>query len=109
MTREYAFSQNLLICARAFQFDIKVRMDTYTKLFADKLKDGADLNAALANLREAGASPVDAIKAIRQILGVSLGDAKRTFSVCPAWEREVKAADELHSILIAALDDESRE
>lgn len=82
-------------------------MDTYTQLFAHKLKDGADQNSALADLKAAGASPIEAIKAIREALGVGLGDAKRIFSNCPAWKSEVEAADELHSTLIGNLDMES--
>jgi ribosomal protein L7/L12 len=43
------------------------------------------LNRELVELRAAGASPIDAIKLIRERSGVSLGEAKIIFANHPAW------------------------
>lgn len=74
----------------------KITVDIYSRLLADQLAAGEDKNAALAALREAGATPVEAIKAIRAVLGVDLAEAKKIFSTCPAWILEVKAGEHLH-------------
>lgn len=76
-------------------------MDRYLEIFAKRLSDGASHNDALADLRAAGASPIDAIKAVRSVLKVNLAEAKRIFSEAPAWSAEVRAADELHEELIS--------
>lgn len=73
-------------------------------MLAERLEAGVEQNTALAELRAAGATPVDTIKTIRQVLDVELGKAKRIFLQCSAWKREVEAADELHSEIIAVLD-----
>jgi hypothetical protein len=45
----------------------------------------ANMELRLATLRQNGLSPVKAIKTIREEYAVSLGEAKRRFSLSPAW------------------------
>jgi ribosomal protein L7/L12 len=75
---------------------------------ASQLAAGVSFEAALASLHEQGASPVEVIKAIREVHGVSLGEAKRLFSESPAWRSESEAADRLHEELLAVLRREQR-
>jgi hypothetical protein len=64
-----------------------------------------DLNGALSQLRKDGATPVEAILAVRDATNVSLGEAKHQFAQCPAWSDEVKNADQLHQQIERALKD----
>jgi ribosomal protein L7/L12 len=78
-------------------------MEDYTALLANILDSGASLEVGLAKLQRLGASPVDAIKAIRATRGIRLSEAKEIFSLSPAWAREVAAGDILHEEIISAL------
>jgi ribosomal protein L7/L12 len=82
---------------------LKVGMDSYSTLFSGRLAAALSCDAALAELRVAGASPIEAIKAIHFVLNVGLGEAKEIFSRCPAWAGEVKVAIEMHDELLAHL------
>ena len=83
-------------------------MERYTALFATEVANGASLEEALALLRSQGATPVDAIKAIYTVQGVSLGEAKQLFTRSPAWAREVQAGDALHEEITALLSKEQK-
>jgi ribosomal protein L7/L12 len=76
---------------------------TAAEQLASQLAEGSSFEAALVSLRERGASPVDAIKAIREARGVSLGEAKRLLFESKAWQLENEAADRLHEQVLAAL------
>ena len=78
-------------------------MDQYTSLLANSMANGASLEEALAGLRARGATPVEVIRAIRDIQGVGLGEAKQIFGRSAAWARENLAADALHEEIICAL------
>ena len=69
-----------------------------------RLESGATVEEGLAHLRAFGVSPVETIKAICQVLSVSLGEAKVIFSASPAWKREVLAARELREEVLRVLD-----
>lgn len=71
-------------------------MEIYTALLADLMAGGVLLEEALLKLRIAGATPVETIKAIRIVQGVSLGEAKQVIVHSPAWAAEVKAGDVTH-------------
>ncbi len=80
--------------------------DDYGSDLSKMIESGIELNEALGQLREMGASSIKTIKAIRDAQGVSLGEAKIIFSDCPAWALEVEAAQELHDEIIEALENE---
>lgn len=65
-------------------------------MLAAAIASGKPLETGLEELRRMGITPVEAIKAIREAQCVSLGDAKKIFSLSPAWAAEVRAADLLH-------------
>ncbi len=58
--------------------------------------DADELDARLYELRARDASPIEAIKVIRDAQGVSLGEAKRLFAVHPAWADVHRANEPLH-------------
>lgn len=67
--------------------------------------EAADPAAALAMLKQAGASPIDAIATLRARFGMSTADAKSALHVHPAWFAEARAAEALHDELEAHLDE----
>ena len=57
----------------------------------------------LNELKESGAYPVGAIKALREEFGLSLGEAKLRFAQSPAWAAEQVTADVFHQQIFDAL------
>ena len=78
-------------------------MADFSVLLREKLGAGTTLEEGLAYLRATGAHPVATIKAIREVLGVSLGEAKQLFSISPAWASIVRANEPLHDEAIRIL------
>lgn len=62
-------------------------------------KAGADVEKLLRFFRENGASPIDSIKMLREVNGVSLADAKRSFHLSEVWKDERPALDDFHERL----------
>ena len=50
----------------------------------------------LAELKLSGAFPIQAIRAIHDEFGLSLGEAKLRFAQSPEWAAEQAAAEQLH-------------
>ncbi|MEU8635684.1 hypothetical protein AB0C38_26260 [Amycolatopsis sp. NPDC048633] len=69
------------------------------------LAAGAGLDEVLAVLRRRGFSPVDSIRAVRALTGVSLAEGKEIVHVSPAWADTRERADELHRSLEEGLTD----
>jgi ribosomal protein L7/L12 len=63
------------------------------------LANGGDLNAVLVQLRQAGFSKVESIRAIMELKGTSLGEAKRLIHLSPAWQDTLESDDRLHELL----------
>ena len=59
-------------------------------------KKSESVEEALVELRDAGATPIHAIKALRNGRGLSLGEAKRKLMESPSWREEAAAANRLH-------------
>ncbi len=81
-------------------------MTEFTNLLSNRLAAGHSLEDALGELRRTGATPIEAIGAIKAIhvaRGVSLGEAKQIFSASPSWSREVSAGLGLQDEAIALL------
>jgi ribosomal protein L7/L12 len=81
---------------------------SFTPLLRDRLASGASFEDGLRTLREAGASPIDTIKAIREVKKTDLGVAKQLFSESPAWKDVVDATQVLHEELITAAEAEQK-
>ena len=62
-------------------------------------------NEALEVLKASGASPIEAIAALRLRFGMSVTEGKDALHTHPAWYAEARAAEVLHSQLESALDD----
>ena len=61
----------------------------------------ASIEGRLRKLRESGASPVHAIKALRHDYPISLSEAKRRLSLSPVWQANVLASRSLQQEAVA--------
>jgi len=68
------------------------------------VRNSTDDEDALFNLKEVGASPVQAIKALTTVRGTSLREAKEKLLASPAWSSEADHAEKLHEQLDDLLD-----
>lgn len=62
----------------------------------------------LTRLKGEGATLVEAIKAVHLTFNLSLGEAKRHFSVSSTWAKEVASGDKLHNEVFAILEREAK-
>ena len=69
------------------------------KTLGDIARESESAEEALAALHDAGATPVHAIKALRNGRGLSLGDAKIKLMESRSWSEEAAAAGRLHEHL----------
>ena len=83
-------------------------MGKFSSDYRDLLGSGLSSELALSEMRSRGATPIETIRAIVEVQGLSLEDAKNTFASSQAWHNEVKRADELHQELLAELRREER-
>jgi hypothetical protein len=67
------------------------------------LDSGVPLDAALAALRRHGATPIDSIKAVREVQKLPLIEAKRLVSESPAWD-DIREAHERLAEILASLE-----
>ncbi len=58
----------------------------------------------MARLKAAGAYPVATIKAICEVTGVSLAEAKLKFDASPTWRIEVEASRRLQDEILSGLE-----
>jgi hypothetical protein len=73
-----------------------------------KLKqDGVDLESVVAYLRDEGCWKIDCIAILREVLGISLGDAKRLVYGSSTWRDVREQDDTFHDELIDALVEKS--
>jgi hypothetical protein len=71
----------------------------------DLLDDEHDLEQALRFLRAGGFGMLDSIKAIMELTGVPLGEAKRLVHTSAAWADQRAEHDALHRALAEVVDD----
>lgn len=64
---------------------------------------------SLLELKAKGVTPIEAIKAIHAAYNLSLAEAKRLFSLSPAWAAEVAASEKFQAEAIAALSKEGEQ
>ena len=76
----------------------------HAALLRELLDRGVSLDAALAAVRRRGASPIESIKAVREVRAVSLGEAKELVAGSPAWDDYREAHDRLVAEILAALE-----
>jgi len=62
-----------------------------------------EVEQALVDLKDRGFAPVEAIKTIYEIYGLSLAEAKPALAGSTAWAREGAAADRLHTNVLGVL------
>ena len=67
------------------------------------LASGKSDEEILGYLHRLGATPVEVIKAIYIVKGVSLGQAKSILGNSQSWSKETKAADNLHQEVLSEL------
>jgi len=70
-------------------------------------RDG--MQGFLRALRDRGARQVESIKAVCELGGVSLGEAKKIVHFSPVWEDVREASEALHDTAFEALDQLRRE
>lgn len=91
----------------ALSSEATARRRALSETCLEKTGQGATRDDVLSLLRDRGASPADALVILMELYGLSLKEAKRVFSVHPAWREVTEASDKLHQELIDALDNES--
>ncbi|RZJ07227.1 MAG: hypothetical protein EON50_21635 [Acidovorax sp.] len=79
------------------------RMQHPTDFLRAALEAGTSFEGALLELRTAGATPIQTIKAISKVRGCDLGDAKQAFAASPAWAKEIQAGMVLHDQLLSLM------
>ena len=67
------------------------------------LADGASIEEVLVFLRQHEYSKIASIKAVRQLLGVDLREAKRIVHLSDAWQDRRQQDDEFHEALEEAV------
>lgn len=65
-----------------------------------RIDSGADRNSLISYLHNEGLSIIEAIKVLKYVYGISLGEAKALVTTHPAWSEEIKNADILHNELL---------
>lgn len=65
-----------------------------------RVHDGLPVEEAARILKEEGVTIAEAIKLIRELYELSLGEAKSCVTRNPAWEGTASAADALHEELL---------
>ncbi len=68
----------------------------------EALLDGATPEEAVGRLHASGSTIIDAIRAIRGVFSLSLGQAKRLVTEHPAWHAEVVANQPIQDAAEAA-------
>jgi len=58
----------------------------------------------MSRLKAAGAYPMATIKAIREVTGVSLAEAKLKFDASPTWRMEIEASHRLQDEILSGLE-----
>lgn len=76
------------------------------KTLEEVARESGSTEEALDSLHAAGASPIYAIKALRNGRDLSLGDAKTKLMESPAWHAEAAAANRLHEQLDKLLEED---
>lgn len=68
---------------------------------------GATREEIVARLHERGISIIDSMKVLKELYGLSLGEAKAVVTAHPAWISAVTRADVLHGEIVEALSKEN--
>jgi ribosomal protein L7/L12 len=83
--------------------------EIYRRLVADarqNLQGGQSLEEILIDLKGAGFSQIDSIRAVVEITGASLGDTKLLVHKSRAWEMERQDNEEFHAAIESELNRE---
>jgi len=66
----------------------------------NQLDNGSSLEEALLYLRKNDKTPIETIKAIKEVKNIGLGEAKELFASSNAWKDVAKETDKMHQELI---------
>lgn len=77
-------------------------MSNATEIFADALKAGRPKTELLHEMKCHGLTILEAIKAARELFGISLAEAKQLVCSHPDWRETAVAGAPLHEELIKA-------
>lgn len=80
-------------------------MSATTEQFSDALKSGRTRAELIHEMKLRGLTIIEAIKASRELFGVSLGEAKLLVSTHPDWQQVAAAAAPLHHEIVQAFAD----
>ena len=73
---------------------------------APAVESGTATDEVLWKIKHAGATPMEAIVLMRELFGLSLGEAKSCVTASDAWAPESAAADALHEAALRRKEDE---
>lgn len=73
--------------------------------YRQRVREGEPVEQIIASLHADGFTILDAMKAIRALYGLSLGEAKRLVTSHPIWYQVVKANESLHEELVQVMTD----
>ena len=71
--------------------------------YSQKRDAGMDVDTAISQLRRGGVTITEAIKVIRRVYGVDLGEAKQLVAGHDSWKDISQPWDEIHEELIRAM------
>jgi len=79
-------------------------LDDLCHIAREKIERGADSCEILYWLKQLDVSIIDAIKIVRKVFAIPLGEAKEVVSSHSAWSSTAEGAETLHEIFIEAID-----
>jgi len=74
--------------------------DEFRAALKERVGGGLSADEAVLAMKESGFTIAEAITLIRELFGLSLGEAKSCVTRSPAWKETAFAADQLHEDLL---------
>lgn len=74
-----------------------------SRLFRHDRESGSSIDEALVELRRLGATQIQAVKALREVEGMDVGEAKRIVDSSTAWRDARESAESLRASAAKAL------
>ena len=79
-------------------------MSTSTEMFAEAMRAGRSRADLIRDMKDRGLTILEAIKATRELFGVSLGEAKQLVCTHPVWAETTAAATPMHAEIISVFE-----
>ncbi len=80
-------------------------MESQLNDLRSEMSDGRTQSDVIASMKRRGFTIIDAIKATRELFGVSLGDAKELVASHPAYNAVAVASAPLHNEILQVFED----